>query len=431
MSRLIVLMNGVEAGTLVSDRGRLILSYADSWRRDRNAITVSLSMPMTAQTHAGSAVEAFVWGLLPDSEAIIRNWASRFQVSARQPFGLIGAVGEDCAGAVQFVHAERLDAVLSGACDGVAWITDEEVGARLADLRVNKGAWRRSGDQGQFSLAGAQPKIALIRQRGRWGVPSGRVPTTHILKPPSSDVEAQAENEHFCLSLLRRFDLPVAHSYVRRFGEEIAIVVERYDRFEEPDGTLRRVHQEDFCQALGVPPHKKYQNQGGPGLRDVLGMLREVSANPQEDIDTLLTASIFNWMIGGSDAHAKNFSLLLGSAGRHRLAPVYDVASILPYSPQVQFEDIKLAMKIGGEYRLRDIGLKHWARFSVENRLDPEMVRGRIAQMALRLADEAASVRDQIASEDASHPLYEKLAICFAERAAWVRKELDKRPSPP
>lgn len=430
MSSLVILMNGVEVGTLAYGRGRLTLTYSEGWRANRDAIPVSLSMPMTAQTHVGSVVEAFVWGLLPDSELIIRNWASRFQVSARQPFGLISAVGEDCAGAVQFIQPDRLEAVLSGARDGVEWLLDEVVGARLADLRANKGAWRRPSDEGQFSLAGAQPKIALIRQGGRWGVPSGRVPTTHILKPPSSDVEAQAENEHFCLSLLRRFDLPVANSAVHRFGEEIAIVVERYDRWEGPDGIVRRIHQEDCCQALGASPHLKYQNQGGPGLRELINLVREASANPQEDIDALVTVSLFNWMIGGSDAHAKNFSLLLGPAGRHRLAPLYDVASILPYSPQVQFEDIKLAMKIGGEDRLQDIGLWHWSRFSEENRLDPERVRDRIATMAARLADEASSVRDQINADGAPHPINDRLAECLADRAAWVRKELDKRIAP-
>lgn len=426
MSHLAVLMNGVEAGRLDYERGRLTLTYADSWRARPDAMPISLSMPLTAGAHAGAVVEAFVWGLLPDNELIIRDWAAKFQVSARQPFGLIGSVGEDCAGAVQFVQPERLEAALNGERDGVEWISEEEVGARLADLRGNKGAWRRSGDQGQFSLAGAQPKIALLQQGGRWGVPSGRVPTTHILKPPSADIEAQAENEHFCLSVLRSFALPVAASRVQRFGEEAAIVVERYDRFEGRDGLIRRVHQEDFCQALGVMPDRKYQNQGGPGLKDLIGLLREASANPQEDIDTLLTASIFNWIIGGSDAHAKNFSLLLGPAGAHRLAPIYDVASILPYSPQVQFQDIKLAMKLGGEYRLRDIGLKQWGRFAHENRLDLEMVRGCIADMAARLPDQAASVRDQIAADGAPHPLNDKLVDCFAERAVWAQGELAK-----
>jgi len=265
----------------------------------------------------------------------------------------------------------------------------------------------------------------LIRQGSQWGIPSGRVPTTHILKPPSADLEAQAENEHFCLSVLRQFDLPVAASRVQLFDEEVAIVIERYDRFAGPDG-ISRMHQEDFCQALGVGPDNKYQNKGGPGLRDLIGLLRAVSANVREDIATLVEASIFNWMIGGSDAHAKNFSLLLGAAGRHRLAPIYDVASVLPYQPQVQFEDVKLAMKIGGDYLLGNIRLTQWRRFAEENRLDFDEVRGRIADMAAKLPDLAATVRDQIAAEGAPHPLNDKLAGVFADRAKWVQGELEK-----
>jgi len=424
MSSLVVLMNGVEAGRLDYERGRLTLSYAPSWRERPDAVPVSLSMPMTAETHTGAVVGAFLWGLLPDNEQIIQDWARRFQVSARQPFGLIGAVGEDCAGAVQFVLPERLDAVMSGDRDGIKWLTDGEVAERLAALRTNKGAWRRAGDEGQFSLAGAQPKIALIRQEERWGIPAGRIPTTHILKPPSADIEAHAENEHFCLSVLRRFDLPVAASRVQVFEGEVAIVVERYDRFEGVNG-IGRTHQEDFCQALGVMPDKKYQNQSGPGLKDLIGLIRGVSVSARDDINTLVDVSIFNWIIGGSDAHAKNFSLLLGAAGRHRLAPIYDVASILPYSPQVQFDDIKLAMKVGGEYRLRDIHLRHWRRFAEENRLDFEPVRSRIGRMAAMLPDLAATVRDQIAAEGAPHPINDKLASIFADRARWVQGELD------
>ena len=425
MSRLIVLMNGVEAGHLDYEQGRLSFTYSEDWRSRDGAVPLSLSMSLAAPTHTGATINAFIWGLLPDNEQIIREWAARFHVSARQPFGLIGAVGEDCAGAVQFVLPDRLEAVVSGDRDGVEWLDTKDVAERLAGLRTNRGAWRRAGDGGQFSLAGAQPKIALMQQDGRWGIPMGRLPTTHILKPPSADLEAQAENEHFCLSVLRSLGLTVAQSRVQWFDDEAAIVLERYDRIPTPEG-IARVHQEDFCQALGVPPERKYQNAPGPGLKDIIALVRTVSVEPQEDVNTLVDASIFNWMIGGSDAHAKNFSLLLAAGGRARLAPIYDVASILPYAPQVQFQDVKLAMKIGGEYRLADIGLRHWRRFADENRLDFDVVMGRIEAFANQLPDLAATVRDQIAAEGAAHVLNDKLAAIFAERAKWVRAQLER-----
>ncbi|WP_156402410.1 type II toxin-antitoxin system HipA family toxin [Caulobacter sp. Root1472] len=425
MSHLVILMNGIEAGRLDYEKGRLSLTYAPQWRERPGATPVSLSMPLTGASYSGAAVGAFVWGLLPDNEQVIQEWARRFQVSARQPFGLIGAVGEDCAGAVQFVAPARLAAVLDGEADGVDWLTERQVGERLAGLRTNRGAWRRAGDGGQFSLAGAQPKIALIQQNGQWGIPRGRIPTTHILKPPSADLEAQAENEHFCLSVLGRLGLPVAQSSVQTFEGEVAIVVERYDRLATATG-VARIHQEDFCQALGVLPDRKYQNEGGPGLRDILDLLRVVSSAPKEDIESFVDAAIFNWMIGGSDAHAKNFSLLHAGGGRARLAPIYDVASILPYAPQVQFQDVKLAMKIGGEYRLGEIGLRRWAGFAKENRIDFEQVRDRIGLMADKLPDLAAAARDEIAEAGGAHPLNDKLTDVFTERSKWVKSQLDK-----
>jgi serine/threonine-protein kinase HipA len=420
-------MNGIEAGRLDYEQGRLSFTYDSEWRGRRGAIPISLSMPLTAASHTGAKVSAFIWGLLPDNELIIQEWARRFQVSARQPFGLIGAVGEDCAGAIQFVTPDRVKTILSGALDGIEWLSTADVAERLAGLRTNRGAWRRPGDGGQFSLAGAQPKIALIKRDGRWGIPTGRTPTTHILKPPSSDFEAHAENEHFCLSVLRGLGLPVAQSYVQRFDDEVAIVIERYDRLATEQGVIR-IHQEDVCQALGVAPDRKYQNEGGPGLREIIALLREVSEAPQEDVATFVDAAIFNWIIGGSDAHAKNFSLLLSGGGRARLAPIYDVSSILPYAPQVQFQDVKLAMKIGGEYRLRDISLRNWTRFADENRLHFDEIRTRIAAITDRLPDLACSVRDDVARKGAGHAMNDRLAAAFADRSKWIRGQLSRRP---
>ena len=429
MSYLLVLMNGVEAGRLDYERGRISLTYEGAWRERRGAIPISLSMPMTAAAHTGAKVGAFIWGLLPDNEQIIQEWARRFHVSARQPFGLIGAVGEDCAGAVQFVVPDRVGAVLSGELDGVEWLSTAQIAERLAGLRTNRGAWRRVGDGGQFSLAGAQPKIALIQQNGQWGIPTGRVPTTHILKPPSADLEAQVENEHFCLSVLGRLGLPFAQSHVQSFDGEIAIVVERYDRLVTETGVVR-IHQEDFCQALGVMPDRKYQNEGGPGLRDIISLIREVSESPQEDVQTLIDATIFNWIVGGSDAHAKNFSLLLSAGGRARLAPIYDVARVLPYAPQVQFQDVKLAMKIGGEYRLSEINMRHWSRFAEENRIDVDQVRERISLIADQLPDVSSDVRDQIARDGAGHAINDKLAAICSDRAKWVKDQMARAALP-
>src|SRR5262249_2084174 len=160
--------------------------------------------------------------------------------------------------------------------------------------------------------------------RGRWGVPSGRTPTTHILKPPMPELNGHVENEHFCLALARELGLPAAASDVRRFDKEIAIVVERYDRVQIR-GRLTRVHQEDICQRLGVRPARKYESEGGPGIRGIAELLRTHSSARDDDLATFLDAIAFNWLIAGSDAHAKNYSILLAGGGQVRLAPLYDL----------------------------------------------------------------------------------------------------------
>jgi serine/threonine-protein kinase HipA len=216
MSELVTLLDGKEVGRVHNDtRGRLTFIYDDQWRNDIEAYPLSLSMPIAAKEHGRAAVEAFLWGLLPDSEQVLARWAAKVQVSARNVFALISHVGEDCAGAVQFVTPERLEALRSGKEDKVEWLDESELAKRLQALREDHAAWRLPRDTGQFSLAGAQPKTALLLQNDRWGIPSGRIPTTHILKPPTGHFDGHAENEHICLMLARNLGLPAAQSKVR------------------------------------------------------------------------------------------------------------------------------------------------------------------------------------------------------------------------
>src|SRR5215831_3959258 len=280
---LIVLLDSREVGRVSRDnKGQLSFVYNEAWRHHANAYPISLSMPLSSGEYGHDKINAFLWGLLPDNEIILDKWSQRFHVSARNPFGLIANVGEDCAGAIQFVRPERLESVLNGTPADVLWLNESEVAERLRLLAKDHAAWRTQSDTGQFSLAGAQPKTALLFQDDRWGVPSGRTPTTHILKPPIADLDGHPENEHFCLILASKLGLVVPPSKVGRFEEQIAIVVQRYDRISTKDG-LRRVHQEDVCQALGLLPTKKYEAEGGPGAASVVTLLERSSIKPQED----------------------------------------------------------------------------------------------------------------------------------------------------
>jgi serine/threonine-protein kinase HipA len=353
---LTVLLDGSVAGRVERDGDRLTFRYEDGWRARHDAYPLSLSMPLARAEHGHAVIEPFLWGLLPDNELVLERWGKRFQVSARSPFRLLAHVGEDCAGAVQLVRPERVEALAAPAASGVEWLDESEVADRLRRLREDHSASRLARDTGQFSLAGAQPKSALLWAAGRWGVPYGATPTTHILKPPVPGLAGHTENERLCLALARALGMRAARSWVHRFGEEDVIVVERFDRLREDASAtrIRRVHQEDLCQALGVPPTRKYQNDGGPSVSAISKLLRTHSSRPREDVERLRDAVLFNWLIAGTDAHAKNYSILHAPGGHVRLAPLYDLASVLSFEG-FDVRRMKLAMKLGRTYRIADV----------------------------------------------------------------------------
>lgn len=424
-AELVTLLGDRVVGRLRRDRhGRLTFAYADEWRSSPGAYPLSLSMPLAMAEHGHAAVEAYLWGLLPDNELILQRWAQRFQVSAKNAFALMAHVGEDCAGAVRFATPERVREIAAEGTGDVDWLDERAVADRLRALREDASAWRRATDTGQFSLAGAQPKTALFFDGKRWGVPSGRRPTTHILKPGAPGLDGHAENEHFCLSLARELGMPVAHSRVERFEKEIAIVVERYDRLRVAKG-LVRVHQEDICQALAVHPARKYQSEGGPGAREVVALLREYSREPSEDVSTFVDALAFSWLAAGTDAHAKNYSILIGAEGRVRLAPLYDLASALPYVGK-QFQKLKLAMNIGGRYRLREIGAYRWEKLAAELKLEEQELRARVQRMAAALPDLATALLRRSRKEGLSHKLLASLVDALGERSAGCAASLER-----
>jgi serine/threonine-protein kinase HipA len=421
---LITLMGGRVVGHVEQNlQGKLRFTYDQVWRDWPGAYPLSLSMPMGRREHEDPKIRPYLEGLLPDNDWILRRWGSQFHVSARNPFTLLAHVGEDCAGAVQFCRPDRVAELQANPDPPVKWLAEAEVAATLRELRTGNATGRVAADPGYFSLPGAQPKTALLYQEGRWGIPSGRTPTTHILKPPLGDLEGFAENEHLCLRLAAALELPVARSEVRQFDGEVAIVVERYDRVAVGE-RIARVHQEDFCQALSVPPRIKYEAEGGPGAVAMAGVLREFSTAPDQDLDTLLAALALNWVIGGTDAHAKNFSLLI-AARQVRLAPLYDIASILPYPRRVPPRKANLALRVGGEYRLARIGRRHWERLAREMGLGAdavERVRDVVHDLPGRMEEVCAVAR----TEGISHPVVDVLEDAVRRQAATCLAVLDR-----
>ena len=406
-------------------RGRLAFVYDDHWRSTDEAYPLSLSMPLVVGEHEHARIEPWLWGLLPDNDAILARWGQKFHVSPRNAFALLGAVGEDCPGAIQLVRTGRLEETLRDDGHHVEWLTEADIAERLRALRNDQAAWRMARDVGQFSLAGAQPKTALLHDGQRWGVPHGPTPTTHILKPPIGTLAGHAENEHLCLALARALGLPAAASEVVRFEDEVAIVVERYDRVRIA-GTIRRLHQEDMCQILGLPPTKKYQNEGGPGCAEISDAIRTHSGEPEEDAQTFARAIILNWIIGGTDAHAKNFSMLIGARARARLAPLYDVASTLPYD--LDPRKLKMANRIGGKYRLEDISSRHWVRFASEVRLPAAEVLDIGKTMAGTLPEAFTETVDEARADGLDHPILQQMIEAFSERSERCARALEAVP---
>ena len=414
-------------GRVIRDprRNKLVFRYDQAWQSDPGSFPLSLSMPFTAVEHPHDVIESFLWGLLPDNDGVLRRWGTKFQVSSKNAFALLSHVGEDCAGGIQFVRSEKFDNWIAHPPLGkVDWLKSAEVDERMALLLRDHAATRSGSDSGQFSLAGAQPKIALFRdeERGRWGIPSGYMPTTHILKPATGAFDGLAENEHFCLRLAKECGFSTATSTVEYFSESPVIVVERYDRLRR-DGSVFRVHQEDFCQALGRAPQQKYQNEGGPSASEIVTLIRQYSSNHAEDEQRFIDALILGWLIGATDAHAKNFSVLIAAGAQVRLAPLYDISSALPYPKQVDLRRANLAMRIGGTYRLREIGKRNWEKFAVENKISPKMLHARIEHLMDVMPQKCSAVADTLAREGITHAIVELLVQSIGERVTKCQEE--------
>lgn len=420
---LVVLLGDQVAGTLTRRAGgQLRFDYDRAYREGEAPTPLSLSMPVRIDSHPDRVVTPWLWGLLPDNEAVLRRWARELQASATSAFSLLSTpVGEDCAGAVRFVAPDRVEEAL-GRSGEVAWLDEDGVAERLRELREDSTAWLGEVFTGQFSLAGAQAKTALLLDGDRWGVPTGSIPTTHILKPGVQGLADQDLDEHLCLDAARRAGLTVARSEARRFAELSAIVVERYDRLAV-DGRLVRVHQEDLCQALGLPPDRRYQRDGGPTPARIARLLRNAMppSVAEDSVRRFADALAWNWLIAGTDAHAKNYSLLL-SAGQVRLAPLYDVASALPYG--VDEHKLRLAMKVGKSYAVYPRH-DYWPATAKALGLDPEALHARVRGLAEVAPDAFSEAASTPAVEALASDLPARLVDLIADRARRCLELLD------
>jgi len=415
---LTIALEGEPIGTLTHSDGQPEISYAADYRQSLSATTLSVSMPRTDELHRGQTPHAWLWGLLPDNEDVLRRWATDHDASMSSPVSFLAAeIGLDCAGAVQFYDLDR--GIPSDRDSGVLWLDDKELEDRLRDLRTDSTSWLGERTAGQFSLAGAQSKTALQwnADTERWGVPRGDEPSTHIFKPSIPDLTDQHINEHLCLVAANNLGLVAAETKIASFGAEEALIVKRFDRIRNPDGTWTRVHQEDLCQALGIHPDEKYQNKGGPSPDEVVAAIRS-AVGPmvaKREVTRFIDALIFNWIIAGTDAHAKNYGLLHRET-QTRLAPLYDISSILPYDDSKDNKN-KLAMKIGREYKTKRIRKKHWERLAEELNLNKKELLERCEQLATETPAAFENAADAFGSRRHNSSMPDQLASLIADAA--------------
>lgn len=363
--QLAVFLDGRTVGILQqTEQGHLTFRYDADYRREPDATPLSLSLPLVRAEHKNRPTRAFLQGLLPDSAGRLDELGREFGVSPRNPFALLAHMGADAAGAVQILPEGAQSTDAASRQGNVTTLGDDDFAAVVADVIANRETWgRRDNANVRWSLPGAQPKIALFRtDDGAWAVPNDSTPTTHIIKPAVPPYSDHHINEFMTMAAARQLGLDVADDFVVTTNRgDHAFVSVRYDR-RQIDGRWHRLHQEDICQALAVPPEKKYQSDGGPGIA-VIGQLFASIPHPDDaraNAERFFDAIVFNTAALGTDAHAKNYSLLL-DGDRAVLAPLYDLGSHAPY-PTRGDALMRLAMSVEGEYRASGITTLSLAR---------------------------------------------------------------------
>jgi serine/threonine-protein kinase HipA len=401
-----------------NDGGQMVFDYAESWLEKPGATPLSHSLPLRQKRFTRKECRGYFAGVLPEESkrAII---ARNLGISERNDYAMLERIGGECAGAVTFLPAGE---ILPARDDHYRALSSLELAGILRELP------RRpllAGETGiRLSLAGAQDKIAVRVEGDTVSLPLGGAPSTHILKPAVERFAGVVFNEAYCMRLAAAVGLPVAKTEIRRVEDVEYLLVERYDRTHRQNSegapVLERLHQEDFCQALGIVSENKYQKEGGPSLKQCFALLREVSSAPVLDLTRLLDAVIFNFLIGNNDAHGKNFSLLYRGAGtasyETRLAPLYDVVSTR-YYPELTRE---LAMKIGGEYSSDKVSKANFEQLAEDAGLAKPLVRRRVPELA-------AAVLLNLGKTRIEHPVAEALAEQIRERCDTACSRFENR----
>lgn len=419
MNRLEVFLHADRVGSLERLSGaELRFTYAQPWVA-RGGVPLSLSLPLRAEPYEDRECRPFFTGLLPEGD-FLKAVARAFQVSAENSFSVLAEIGGECAGAVSLVapgcrppfeahHPPR-------------WLSREQLADLLVEL-PNRPLLTGPNDEDEgvrLSLAGTQDKLPVLARDEQLGITWGSPPSTHIIKKPIANVPEMVVNEAYCMSLAIEIGLNTAEAVPISAGNQAGLLVKRYDRIRrEPGNQVHRIHQEDFCQALGFLPAQKYEAEGGPGIATCAELLRRRSAAPAPDQLEFLDALLFNLLIGNADAHAKNYSLLLDAPGSPRLAPLYDLLSTRVYGRRF---GRKMAMKYGGEYRPERIRGRHLDRMSLDLGVAARRVRVRAESLADLVAGSTENARGRLPEGRQSSSVIDGIVEIVNEMAGMLRQ---------
>jgi serine/threonine-protein kinase HipA len=356
VSSLNVLMNGILVAKLEKTKtAGLIFRYAENWLKTPGARPISLSLPLTNAQFEGEVVYNFFDNLLPDNALIKSRIQSKFKAATDRPYDLLFHIGKDCVGALQLLEDDKTDfkhQILSHP------LKENEIATLLRNVKINPLGMNNDFDDFRISIAGAQEKTAFLFWENNWRRPIGATPTTHIFKLPigflvhqQMDLSESCENEWLCLKISAAFGLPTAQCQIQYFEDVKVLIVERFDRKLAEDGHwIMRLPQEDICQALGLSPNLKYQNDGGPGIDAIMRLLLASSVS-KADRDQFFRSQVLFWLLAAIDGHAKNFSIFIEPFGSYRLTPLYDIISAYPlmFKKQLQTQKVKMAMALRGK----------------------------------------------------------------------------------
>lgn len=400
--------------------------YVPEWLSSERAFPISLSMPLSDRVWSGDNASSYFDGLLPDDRSVREKIAAREDADSAGIFDLLAVIGRDCVGALRFVP-EGLDPGDPAKME-YRPVSDDEIATRITSLGTTPLGVHIKEDDFRISIAGVQEKTAFLLIDDEWQLPLGSTPTSHIFKPAMKGGSSGADfsdmpwNEWICLTLCRVLGLESAQARVLIFDGKPVIVVERFDRVWR-DGVLYRLPQEDLCQAMGIPPMRKYQSDGGPGIINILQLLNGAVA-PHEDRLAFMKAQIVFWLLAAIDGHAKNFSIYL-TPGGYKLTPLYDVMSAAPYA-EFPVHKLKLAMSVGdkGYYRLKQIQIRHLYQTGQKAGLREQDMNEIFSDLAVQVDDAIAEVATLATDAGMPEATSEPILAAVNKRVGMIRRAL-------